>query len=109
MRSPSTTGIDLPAVTPLACQATAVSVMSPEPAPRKAVRDPIEVLSRFSSACVIQTSSPMTSGEEFTPRRESLTFHRALPVRGWKFQVLPSLDPNTSAAWPSSTASAGVL
>jgi len=86
-----------------------VAVMSPVPVPLKRVTEPIEVLSRFSSACEMNTSSPTTSGDTLRPRRESLKFHTALPVRGWKFQTLPSLEPNTRAAWPPSAASDGVL
>ena len=86
-----------------------VAVMSPWPTPLNRVTEPIDVLSRFSSACEMNTCSPITSGATLRPRRESLKFQTALPVRGWKFQTLPSLDPNTRAAWPPSTASAGVL
>ena len=50
-RSPSTTGIDRPSITPFFCQRTLVAVMSPTPIGLKAVAEPIEVLSRFSSAC----------------------------------------------------------
>ena len=83
--------------------------MSPAPVPLKAVTEPIDVLSRFSSACEMKTVSPSTSGATLSPRRESLKFDTALPVRGWKFHTLPSLDPKTRAACPPSTASDGVL
>jgi hypothetical protein len=109
MRSPSTTGIDRPSITPFFCQTAAVVVMSPMPAALNTVADPIDVLSRFSSDCEMITVSPSTSGAVLMPRRESLKFHTALPVRGWKFQTLPSLDPKTSAAWPPKSAIDGVL
>ena len=83
--------------------------MSPVPTPLNLVTEPIEVLSRFSSAWEMNTSSPATSGATLRPRRESLKFQTGLPVRGWKFQTLPSLEPKTSAAWPPRTASDGVL
>ena len=83
--------------------------MSPEPIPLKRVIEPIDVLSRFSSACEMYTSSPSTSGATLRPRRESLKFQTAFPVRGWKFQMLPSLDPKTRAASPPRVASDGVL
>ena len=44
-------GIDRPSITPFFCQIAFVAVMSPEPAPLKAVAEPMVVLSRFSSAC----------------------------------------------------------
>ena len=53
--------------------------------------------------------SPATRGGVLIPRRERLKFQTAFPVRGWKFQTAPSLEPKTSAACPSSMASDGVL
>ena len=79
------------------------------PTPLKQVTEPIDVLSRFSSDCETITVSPSMSGDVLMPRRESLKFQTALPVRGWKFQTLPSLEPKTRAAWPPRFASDGVL
>ena len=50
-RSPSTTGIDRPSITPFFCQIAFVAVMSPAPVALNTVADPIDVLSRFSSDC----------------------------------------------------------
>ncbi len=83
--------------------------MSPVPVALNAVADPIDVLSRFSSDCEMITVSPATSGGVLMPRRESLKFQTAWPVRGWKFHTLPSLEPKTSAAEPPKSASEGVL
>ena len=76
------TGIERPSITLFFCQATLVAVMSPEPVPLKRVTEPIDVLSRFSSAWETYTLSPSTSGATLRPRRESLKFQTAFPVRG---------------------------
>ena len=43
---------------------------------------PIEVPITFSSLWAPITTSPMTNGGVFTPRREMSNFHSGRPVRG---------------------------
>ena len=71
-----------PGGAPAAGGAAAAGAAGGTAEPSNAVTEPIVVLSRFSSACDMYTVDPSTRGGTLRPRRESLKFQTALPVRG---------------------------